>query len=223
MVGFRQLIRKHEKIVKVIGLLAGNFLLSLLLILTVLQYQTRRIVKDSEKKILLAINEATRRLDDEINSSRAEIVATIVENGEISRRQVGAGFSRVNHGIGKIDVVYSDLLDEEKKKRVDVLLSDKSVANRIELARTYINDSKYAAAYDLLRSVVDEQPENLDARFLSVYSLFNKNKMKKENYSTILTELAFLEKSGYSSQEMESMHSYISTELDAISNKRAEE
>lgn len=219
MVEFRQFIKTHKGVVKVLSLLLGNFLLSLLLVLLVLQCQTRRIVKDSEKKILLAINESTRCLDDEINSSKAEILGAITENGKISRQQVGAGFSRVNNGIGKIDVVYSDLLEEEKKKRVDVLLSDKALAKRIEIAHTYINDGKYAAAYDLLRSVVDEQPENLEARFLSVYSLFNKNKMKKENYSIILSELAFLEKNGYGNQELETMHNYITTELNAIQTR----
>lgn len=215
---FKQFIIRHNAVLKVIGMLMASCILTLLLILTVLKWQTQRIVSESEEKILLAIDESTRRLDTVINQSSSYLAAEISKSEDALAKQINTGFMRTTRGIGKIDVVYSDLLKEEKKKRVDVLLSDKTVSQRIEDARSLIKKSKYTEAHDLLRSVVDEQPENQEARFLITYSLFYKNKMKKENYKGIMAELELLRANGYQNKEMDEIMEYITTELNAISS-----
>ncbi|HHU37650.1 MAG TPA: tetratricopeptide repeat protein [Treponema sp.] len=200
---------RHSAVLKAITMLVANCIITVLLILTIFRWQTQRIVSESKEKILLEINESTRQLDTAITTTEITL-----------SKEINNGFMRITRGIEKIDVVYSDLLKEEKKKRVDVLLSDKTVSQRIEDARSYIKKGKYTEAHDLLRSVVDEQPENQEAKFLFVYCLFNKNRMNIENYSGILAELSFLEKNGFHNQEIDEMKQYITTELNALSNTR---
>lgn len=214
---FKQFILRHKAVLKAIGMLMANCIISLLLILTVLKWQTQQIVSESEEKILLSIEESTQQLDAAINLSASQLASSIAATESSLSNKINVGFMRIVRGIGKIDVVYSDLLKEEKKKRVDVLLSDKTVSQRIEDARSLIKSGKYTEAHDSLRSVVDEQPENQEARFLTVYSLFHKNKMKKENYKGIMAELELLRANGYQNQDMDEIMEYITTELNAIS------
>lgn len=205
----KKFLVKHSALIKVSCIVLANCIITVLLILTIFRWQTQRIVNESKEKILLEINESTTQLDTAITTTEKDL-----------SKEINNGFMRITRGIGKIDVVYSDLLEEEKKKSVDFLLSDKTVSQRIEDARSYIKKRKYTEAHDLLRSVVNEQPENQEAKFLFVYCLFNKNRMNVENYSGIFAELSFLEKHGFHNQEIDEMKQYITTELNALSNKR---
>lgn len=70
---FKQFVVRHKAVLKAIGMLAANSMIVLLLILTVLRWQTERIVSESEEKILLAIDESTKQLDTTINLSESHL------------------------------------------------------------------------------------------------------------------------------------------------------
>jgi len=149
--------------------------------------------------------------------------------------------SQDNTRIQEINALYSNLLAEQQKRTRDGLSTQKPQDGLIiqrprdnsntqqqrdglytqeailemeqEAARLF-NEGKYALASARYAAVAREQPENADARFYQLYSLFLNNKLDRENYRQIKEGLEALERYGYYRAETKEILEYIASEED---------
>jgi len=139
-----------------------------------------------------------------------------------------------NIRIQEINAVYSNLLTEQQK-RTHNSLSTQQVRNSLSLQKQrdslytqealleieqdairLFQEGKYAMAYFRFSVVAQEQPENTDARFFQLYSLFLNNKLDRNNYRQIKEGLEALELYGYYRMETKEILKYIASEEDEL-------
>lgn len=145
---------------------------------------------------------------------------TIVRLDGESQEEIQASFSKVTTGIRKVDAVYSGLLAEQKKKTLDSVYSETDISAKYKEAIGFLDKKKFRQANELFSFVVTEQPDNLEARYYRIYSLFNMNTMDRNQYGLIQKELLLLEKSGFENPEIENILAFIESETASKLNGR---
>jgi len=85
----------------------------------------------------------------------------------------------------------------------------------IEMEReavAFFQSGKYAQARDLFFTVATAQPENFEARFFHLYSLFLNNRMDRSNYPRIREGFLALERHGFIREEIRAVLEFIERE-----------
>jgi tetratricopeptide (TPR) repeat protein len=117
-----------------------------------------------------------------------------------------------NYRIQQVNQVYSNLLEEQKKRTLEsVYHEDALVALRREAAELFAA-GKYKQAYEAYTTIADARPEDMEARFYRYYALFLINRMDAGQYRAVKEGFGLLAKSGYSRKEMEEAVEFIGME-----------
>lgn len=118
--------------------------------------------------------------------------------------------------IVRIDSVYRNLLDEQRKKTIDRVYREEDLEGRVQSGLELIQEEKYGQARDAFLQVVYQEPDNMSARFYAAYSLFYENKLDRSLYGAILRELAIIRANGFDRPEIAEMEAFISAEQNAL-------
>jgi len=100
----------------------------------------------------------------------------------------------------------------------DGLYTQQAILEMEQDAARLFRDGKYAMASAQYAAIVKEQPDNTDARFFQLYSLFLNNKLDRGNYRQIKEGLEALERYGYYRLEIKEILEYIASEEDDFFN-----
>jgi hypothetical protein len=134
-------------------------------------------------------------------------------NGELRRTN-----SAVLGSLERIDRVYSDVLEEQRKKTVEDLYDDDILAQNLNSGIERYRMGNYVEAYGILKEVSARLPENADAQFYFLAADFNLNRQDSSKYDNILSHIQRLALLGYKNEEMEIISSFIETEQLARTN-----
>jgi putative lipase involved disintegration of autophagic bodies len=118
--------------------------------------------------------------------------------------------------IVRIDSVYRNLLDEQRKKTIDRVYREEDLEGRVQSGLELIQEEKYGQARDAFLQVVYQEPDNMSARFYAAYSLFYENKLDRSLYGAILKELAIIRANGFDRPEIAEMEAFINAEQNAL-------
>jgi len=98
------------------------------------------------------------------------------------------------------------------KQAPDGLYTQQAILEMEQDAARLFREGKYAMASARYAAVAQEQPENTDAHFYYLYSLFLSNKLDRDNYRQIREGLQALERYGYYRVETKEIMEYIASE-----------
>jgi tetratricopeptide (TPR) repeat protein len=135
------------------------------------------------------------------------------------KEAVAAGTGRIvrsidaaDRHVGRVERVYADLLEEQKKKTLESLYNEEGLLARIGEAEALFREGKYRQAHELYLSAAESQPENQELIFYRYYALFLLNKNDRSQYRSIREGMTGLERTGYSRPEIGEVLSYIAGE-----------
>jgi len=154
-------------------------------------------------------------IENEHRSTNSQIISSAEHLEEVIRNQTGRTINTIaatDRNINRIEQVYGDLLEEQKKKTLESLYEEEALLERFRNAGILLKEGKYRQAHDEYAIVANEQPENLDAQFYQYYTLFLRNKGDQSQYRRIRTALLGLERRGYAREEIKEVLEYISGE-----------
>jgi len=127
-----------------------------------------------------------------------------------------------NERIRQMNAVYAGILAELEKRTLDSLYSENILMETEQEARTLFLEGKYLQASVKYELVAEAQPENVEARFFYLYSLFLNNKLNRSNYRRIKEGLQALERNGYLRAEIRETLRFIEMEERGLATGVAE-
>lgn len=107
---------------------------------------------------------------------------------------------------------FNQILEAEKSKRIDNAQKDLELQNTIKEARKYFLKKDYFNSYKLSLVALELESDNLEIRFMKMYSLFNMNKTDSKNYNQIIEDCKILEKNGYKQKDVSAILDFIRLE-----------
>ena len=169
------------------------------------------------------IKNAEERIGEEMAPIKQTVIALRGELENLNQRQMESEqklfgkIDKTDSNITNLNIVYENILNEGKKRRIESLYTDKYLAEKMREAIYLFKAGKINQAYTIYEIVSTEQPENQEARFYMYYTLFLKNKYDRAEYPKIKNGFNMLEKEGYIRKEMAEVLSYIEEEEKSIS------
>lgn len=151
------------------------------------------------------------RLDKDINllsQNLSDYNTIILHELEKTRESSNKQFSETK----EMKDGYDQLLDEQKKLRIDTVKKDSAVSNMIVSADQLYKEKNYREAYKKFSDILLYQPENSEIRFKKADSLFRINPMDSTKYNEILSECNALRKNGYINPSLDEIETYIKNE-----------
>lgn len=115
--------------------------------------------------------------------------------------------------ISNMEKHYSNLLKEEKKKRVDDSGLDLDLQRIEKEGKDAFLSKKYQLAYSKYSKLLDFNSSDLNARFYKMLSLFNMNKSDSSKYKEILGDCKILNENGFQKERVEEIETFIKQEL----------
>jgi hypothetical protein len=131
--------------------------------------------------------------EHEITEMTAEIERYIT-SGTVA---AGNRINQANTRIPETHTVYSSLPAGQQKRTLDDLYAQQAILEREREAARLFREGKYTMTSAQYAAVVRAQPENMEARFYELYSLFLSNKLDRGNYRQIKEGLQTLERYGF--------------------------
>jgi len=142
--------------------------------------------------------------------------ASVIEEIEAASEATGGLFAASDARTRRFDSMYSNLLTQLEKSSTesqpDRLYTQSVLIDLEKEAMALFNDGKYARSLLLYETISEVQPENAQARFYYLYSLFLNNKFDRTNYTLIKEGLQILERHGYLRAEITEVLEYIRLE-----------
>ena len=163
------------------------------------------LLLDSERKTAETLLSA---LDTEVTEMTAEIDRLITAGTAATRNRI----NQTNNRIQEIHTVYSNLLAEQQKQTLDSVYTQQALIEKEQEAARLFREGKYAMANVQYAAIAQAQPENTEARFYQLYSLFMNNKLDRGNYRLIKEGLQALERNGYHRAEIKETLDFIASE-----------
>jgi len=114
--------------------------------------------------------------------------------------------------IQRLNAVYAGILSEMEKRTIESLYSEALLIDMEQEAALLFREEKYLQASVLYLTLSESQPENINARFFYLYSLFLSNKMDRGNYPKIKEGLTSLERGGYLRAEIHEVMRFMELE-----------
>lgn len=139
------------------------------------------------------------------SSASADILAKIESSAETTERR-----------MNRINAVYSGLLTEMEKRTIDSIYTENVLIDMEQEAASHFRAERYVQASSLYATIASSQPENKDAQFYYLYSLFLNNRMDRASYPRIKEGFLALERGGYTRREIREVISFIEEEEGAI-------
>lgn len=196
----------------------GHITMCVIIIVTIiiLMSYNRTTYKENiialESKMTEKMDEQADFILENTKSLYAAGFAEVISKIEDADASFTSGFNNTNGRIQRINAVYSGLLTEMEKKTLDSLYTEASLIDMEKEAKVLFSGKNYAGAYAQYAVLAEAQPENTDARFYCLYSLFMNNRMNRSNYPQIKEGMLALEKNGYIRSEIKEVLEFIDTE-----------
>ncbi|MCL2791680.1 MAG: hypothetical protein FWD87_01185 [Spirochaetaceae bacterium] len=166
-----------------------------------------------EQKLFFERHEEQVKITEEnLKKKMGEGFDLVRQKNMESEKRLSGKIDDIYRGITTLNEIYENILEEQKKRRVESLYADKDLAEKMEEAKLLLKEGRINHAYRMYELVAREQPENKEARFYMYYTLFLKNKSDIEEYSRIKRGFNILEREGYIRKEMLETLLYIEAE-----------
>jgi len=114
--------------------------------------------------------------------------------------------------INRINNVYASLLAEMEKRTLDSIYSEVVLKDMEKEAQAHFSQGRFAQANALYSTIASSQPENKEAQFYYLYSMFLNNRMYRGNYRQIKEGLLALERGGFYRREVREIINFIESE-----------
>jgi hypothetical protein len=160
---------------------------------------------------LEAIHLSTETILQEITDMTAEITQSI----EDGTTETGIRITGTNSRIQRIETVYSELLTAQLRRTLDSLYTEEGLREREEEAARLFREGRFAQAWAYYQIIAQALPENADAQFYHLYSLFLSNRLDRGNYRLIREGMETLERKGYRRAEIREVLAFIAMEENA--------
>lgn len=118
--------------------------------------------------------------------------------------------------IGRINSVYGNLLAEQRKKTIDKVYREEDLEGRMKSGLELLADKKYGQARVAFMQVLNQEPDNMSARFYAAHSLFCENRLDRSQYGELLKEVAILRANGFDRPEIAEMEAFINDERNGL-------
>ena len=116
----------------------------------------------------------------------------------------------------KMKQTYDELLDEQKKKTVDISAKDNSLIQTKKMADEYYEKKEYLQTYELYKKLLVYWNEDLEIRKNKLKSLFYSNRSDNSHYSEILEDIKILKTSQFMDDECEEIETIIKLEKEGL-------
>lgn len=188
----------------------GHYIICIIIIVTMFLFMAynRRIYKED---FLTFENKMQEKLD-----MQTEYIGGLFLRLEEGNEAVLRGIDNTNIRIQRVNAVYEGILTEMQKKTLEAVYTENVLIDMENEAYDLFKKGKYALASDQYASLAKAQPENIEARFFNLYSLFLNNKLDRNNYSRIKEGMKALEKNGYIRVEIKEALDYIDLEENGL-------
>jgi hypothetical protein len=158
------------------------------------------------------IEEGLRGQEEELREIREEIPAGAEAGIAEALYEIRAG----NERIRQTERVYAEILEEEKKKRIEDLYREDDYVEMGKRGAAYFREGKYLEAVELYGAIARGQRDNKEARFYELYSIFLNNRMERNEYGGIEEGLLMLREGGYNRTEIGEVLEYIRSEREGL-------
>lgn len=155
--------------------------------------------------------ENARRFDETFLRLKAMQSFAVERNWALLQR-----IDKTDARIVRIDLVYGNLLAEQRKKTIDRVYREEDLDGRMKSGLKLMTEEQYVQARDTFLQVAYQEPDNMSARFYAAYSLFCENKLDRSLYGAILKELTIIRANGFDRPEIAEMEAFISAEQNAL-------
>lgn len=144
--------------------------------------------------------------------SHSRDVAEIQGNLASMRKRADAQFSET---VG-IKETYDNILEEQKKKTVDIASQDSAMQRIKENGEKYYSENNFALAYGEFKKALSYQYDDMDCRLKKMKSLYYINRADSSKYSEILEDIRILKSGGYADDEAIQIESLINIEMEGF-------
>lgn len=112
----------------------------------------------------------------------------------------------------EIEKTYSDLLEEERKIRIDSSEFDLSIESKRKEAKKNFDKGHYSDALKNYREILEVNPSDNEVRLYKMLSLFYINRMDSTNYSEIQNDIKILKENGITDEKINEAEQFIKQE-----------
>ena len=140
---------------------------------------------------------------------KAELITEEIDAGTT------ATSNRINltdNRIQQINTIYAGLLAEMERRTLDSLFSEVMIIDKEQEAAALFREGRFIQASEIYLIVSEANPDNFEARFFHLYSLFLSNRMNRSNYPRIVEGLEALERHGFHRREIREILEFIESE-----------
>jgi len=169
--------------------------------ITAMEVEQERLkaqVSAMEIAILEELEKKTEVIEGSVQAAAALVIYEVASGTATTGRRI----TMTDEGIRRIDTVYAGILAELEKRTLDSLYTEVVLVDMEREADVLFTEGKYAQASAMYAALAEAQPENTEARFSFLYSLFLSNKMDRSNYGQIKEGFLILERNGYQRREI---------------------
>ena len=111
---------------------------------------------------------------------------------------------------------YDNLLDEQRKKTVDITTQDSAIAQIKKIAEQYYTEKNYALACKEFYKVLSYQNDDMSSRLMKMKCLYYKNRADSSKYNEILEDIRIVKANGYYDSEAAEIEKNIIAEIEGI-------
>ena len=113
----------------------------------------------------------------------------------------------------EIEKTYSNLLEEERKTRIDSSELDLSIEAKKKDVQKYFDKKEYSDALKNCREILQVNPSDNQIRLYKMLSLFYMNRMDSTNYSEILNDIKILKENAVTDERINEAEQFIKQEF----------
>jgi hypothetical protein len=150
-----------------------------------------------------------KHLEDRLAERERIIIAAIADSAIDTQEAILGTRAQVN----RLDVTYGNLLEAQKRRSLEGLYAEDTLAAERREAVVAFIAGRYAAASRLYGVITDAHPNDQEARFFRFYALFLSNPQNRDNYRIIKEAFVLLERQGYTRKEMTDALNFIAAEM----------
>ncbi len=141
-------------------------------------------IQQNNNAIFEEIKAGQKQISDYQKTENQQIKETLVSISEKSDRQYS--------GTVRMKQTYDELLEEQKKKTVDISSKDNFAIQTKKTAEEYYQNKDYYKAYELYKKALVYFDDDIDMRTKKMKSLYYSNKTNTSNYTEILEDIKIL-------------------------------
>ena len=169
--------------------------------------KSRESFEQTTVKIFDLQNEKLNLIDEELVKLSQDLDGLSENLDGLSKRNDG-----VQRKIQSLNRTYSELLEEQKNRSVDITKTDNAVLKiKKEMVSAY-EVKNYSLCYEKTKSVLSIHSDDFETRRYKVLSAYKMNPMDSSKYEEILSDIQVLQQSGNSNNEIAEIQAVILTE-----------